>query len=107
MEDFPKELKRNRDIFRQREKELEISLDNLFDIAHADAFQLIKIEEDKSIFIETEIAGRSRLGGIDRKLSEKEEKVLEKKEIEEKRREKNNSLASTSSAVSYVSSSDE
>ncbi|GBM07146.1 hypothetical protein AVEN_15403-1 [Araneus ventricosus] len=40
-------------------------------------------------------------------LSEKEEKVLEKKEIEEKRREKKRYLASTSSAVSYVSSSDE
>ncbi|GBN63238.1 hypothetical protein AVEN_79665-1 [Araneus ventricosus] len=46
------------------------------------------------------------LGGIYKKLSEKEE-VLEKKEIEEKRREKNQFLASTSSAVSYVSSSDE
>ncbi|GBN26603.1 hypothetical protein AVEN_53920-1 [Araneus ventricosus] len=40
-------------------------------------------------------------------LSEKEEKVLEKKEIEEKRREKKRYLASTSSAVNYVSSSDE
>ncbi|GBO06558.1 hypothetical protein AVEN_173560-1 [Araneus ventricosus] len=46
------------------------------------------------------------LGGIYKKLSEKEE-VLEKREIEEKRREKNQFLASTSSAVSYVSSSDE
>ncbi|GBN76481.1 hypothetical protein AVEN_105056-1 [Araneus ventricosus] len=47
------------------------------------------------------------LGGIDKKLSEKEEKVLEKKEIEETRREKSTFLASTSSAVSYVSSSNE
>ncbi|GBN26602.1 hypothetical protein AVEN_53919-1 [Araneus ventricosus] len=43
----PKKSKKKRNIFRRREKEFEESLDYLFHIAHADAFQLIKIEEDK------------------------------------------------------------
>ncbi|GBM34003.1 hypothetical protein AVEN_166436-1 [Araneus ventricosus] len=93
---------------KRREKEFGESLDNLFDIAHADKFQSIKIEEDKVFLLRQRELGRvGYLGGIDKKLSEKEEKVLEKKEIEEKRREKKIFLASTSSAVSYVSSSEE
>ncbi|GBO22442.1 hypothetical protein AVEN_215840-1 [Araneus ventricosus] len=93
------------EIMRRREKEFGKSLDNLFDIAHADAFQSIKIK-DKVFLLRRRESGRVvYLGGIDKKLSEKEEKVLEKKEIE-KRREKKRFLASTSSAVSYVSSSD-
>ncbi|GBM30456.1 hypothetical protein AVEN_157186-1 [Araneus ventricosus] len=92
------------DIFRRLQNEFEESLDNLFDIAHADAFQLIKIEEDKIFLLRLRGIGReSYLGGIDKKLSEKYEKMLEKKKIEEKRREKNKFLASTFSAVSYVS----
>ncbi|GBN44592.1 hypothetical protein AVEN_137747-1 [Araneus ventricosus] len=102
-----KNSKKKRDIFRRREKNFEESLDNLFYIAHADSFQLIKIEEDKVFLLRHREPGRvGYLGGIDKKLSEKEEKLLEK-EIEGKRREKNKFLASSSSAVSYVSSSDE
>ncbi|GBM92099.1 hypothetical protein AVEN_96542-1 [Araneus ventricosus] len=84
------------------------NLKNLYDIAHADAFQLIKIEEDKVFLLRQREPGRvGFLGVIDKKLSEKQEKVLEKKEIKEKRREKNTFLAFTSSAASYVSSSNE
>lgn len=103
-----KNSKKQQDIFKRREKEFEDSLDNLFDIAHADAFQLIKIEEDKLFLLRQREPGRvGYLGGIDKKLSEKEEKVREKQEKEEKRREKDKISASTSSTVSYVSSSDE
>ncbi|GBL99491.1 hypothetical protein AVEN_68778-1 [Araneus ventricosus] len=95
-------------VFMKREKEFEEFLDNLLDIAHNDAFQFIKIEEDKVFLMRQREPGRvGYLGGTDKKLSGKEEKVLEKKEIEEKRREKNQFLASPSSAVSYVPSSDE
>ncbi|GBN37767.1 hypothetical protein AVEN_172641-1 [Araneus ventricosus] len=100
--------KKKRNTFRRREKEFGECLDNLFDIAHTNAFQSIKIKGGKVFLLRQREPGRvGYLGGIDKKLSEKEEKVLEKKEIEEKRQEKKIFLASTSSAVSYVSSSDE
>ncbi|GBN03851.1 hypothetical protein AVEN_72597-1 [Araneus ventricosus] len=95
-----KNSKKKRDIFRRREKEFEESLDNLFDIAQAEAFQLIKIE-DKVLLLRRREPGRvGYLGGIDKKLSKKEEN-----RGEETRKEL--FLASTSSAVSYVPSSDE
>ncbi|GBM71784.1 hypothetical protein AVEN_79437-1 [Araneus ventricosus] len=65
MEDSPKELKKKRDIFMRREKEFKESLDNIFDIAHAEAFQLIKIEEDKVFLLGQRELGRvGCLGGI-------------------------------------------
>jgi hypothetical protein len=50
-------------------------LDNLFDIAYADAFQLIKIEEDKIFLKHQREPGRvGYLGGVDKKLLDKEKK---------------------------------
>lgn len=61
-----KNSKKERNIFRSRENEFQYSLDNLFDIAHAKSFELIRIEEDKFFFIETERARTSWLSWRDR-----------------------------------------
>lgn len=64
-------------------------MDNLFDIAHADALQLIKIEEDK-IFLQhqREIDRVGYMGGVDKKLSDKEKRAQLRETEEENRRMK-------------------
>ena len=50
-------------------------LDDLFDIAHANALQLIKIEEDREFLIaQREKRRRGCLGSIDMKLTRQEKK---------------------------------
>lgn len=56
------------------------NLDNLFDIAHADALTQIKIEEDRKFLLNQRKPGREGcMFGIDRKLAEKEERVAIRK----------------------------
>ena len=56
------------------------SLDDLFDIAHRDALSLIKIEEDR-LFLnaQREKGRRGTMGGVDRSLTQKEERVMKRK----------------------------
>ncbi|XP_053977478.1 uncharacterized protein LOC128875689 [Hylaeus volcanicus] len=59
----------------QREQEFKDSLDDLFDIAHANALEMIKIEEDKLFLLKQREKGRVGLmGASDRALAEKEKR---------------------------------
>lgn len=49
--DLQKNAQKTQDVFKQRRQEFVNDLDNLFDIAHVDALQLIKINEDR-IFLQ-------------------------------------------------------
>ncbi|CAH1647379.1 unnamed protein product [Spodoptera littoralis] len=56
-------------------QEFVTDLDNLFDIAHADALKLIKIDEDRIFLQRQREPGRpGHLAGVDKKLADKEEK---------------------------------
>lgn len=87
--DLQKNRTRIKELFRQREKDFEDELENLFDIAHQNAFELIRIEEDK-IFLESQRKpGREGcMIGTDRKLKQIEERRQERKERAELHREK-------------------
>lgn len=75
MEGAAKNCKKTLLTFKNRETNFVKDLDNLFDIAHADAFDRMKIEEDKDFLRKQREPGRPGcLGGIDKKLAEKEER---------------------------------
>lgn len=98
MEDVAKKFKKIEDVYKQREEEFKSSLDNLFDIAHADALERIKIEEDKIFLQKQREPGRPGcLAGVDKKLTEKEERARQKKLKEEKKRHEQMCFESVSS----------
>lgn len=62
-----------------KEKQFQNSLNNLFDIAHEDAFNIIKIEEDKQFLILQRHEGRvGYMTGVDKKLCAVEERRSER-----------------------------
>lgn len=64
-----------------------LNLDNLFDIAHADALTMIRNEEDKEFLRKQRQKGRpGSMMGVDNKLTEKEERSRKRKEQEEARK---------------------
>src|SRR5215469_6415330 len=69
--DLQKNANKTQDVFEQRRQEFVTNLDKLLDIAHADALQLIKINEDK-IFLQRqrEPGSPGNLSGVDKKLTE-------------------------------------
>ncbi|GBN84778.1 hypothetical protein AVEN_26963-1 [Araneus ventricosus] len=70
--DLQKNAKKLQDVFKRRQQEFVSNLDNLFDIAHADALQLMKIEEDRMFLQRQREQGRpSHLGGVDKKRTDK------------------------------------
>ncbi|GBO29412.1 hypothetical protein AVEN_209062-1 [Araneus ventricosus] len=74
--DLQKNAKKLQDVFKRRQQEFESNLDNLFDIAHADARQLMKIEEVRMFLQRQREPGRpGHLGGVDKKLTDKEERA--------------------------------
>lgn len=94
-----KNANKTQNVFKQRQQAFTDNLDNLFDIAHADALQLIKIEGDKIFLKHQRESGRvGYLGGVDKKLSEKEKRAKLRATAEENRRMKylsdSNSLVS-------------
>jgi len=94
-----KNAKKTQDVFKQRQQAFTYKLYNLFDIAHADAFQLIKIEEDKIFLKHQREPGRvGYLGGVDKKLSDKEKRAQLRATEEENRRMKY--LSASTSLVS-------
>ena len=98
--DLQKIAKRSQAVYEGRRETFKNNLDNLFDIAHENALQLIKIEEDRAFSQrqrETERPGY--LAGVDKKLAEKEERLRQRVLKEEIRRIKCFSTASTSSAA--------
>lgn len=72
--ELQKNCKKTQVTFRSRENNFKIDLDNLFDIAHADALERMKIEEYKLFLMKQREPGRPGcLGGVDKKLAKKEE----------------------------------
>ncbi|GBN42059.1 hypothetical protein AVEN_218863-1 [Araneus ventricosus] len=71
-----KNAKKLQGVFKRRQQEFISNLDNLFDIAHADALQLMKIEEDRIFLQRKREPGRpGRLGGVDKKRTDKKERA--------------------------------
>ncbi|GBN77624.1 hypothetical protein AVEN_151302-1 [Araneus ventricosus] len=61
----------------ENERNFTSDINNLFDIAHANALEIIKIEEDRKFLLSQREPGRRGcLMGIDMKLAEREERVL-------------------------------
>ncbi|GBN91210.1 hypothetical protein AVEN_52975-1 [Araneus ventricosus] len=61
----------------ENERNFISDLNNLFDIAHANALEIIKIEEDRKFLLSQREPGRrGYLMGIDMKLAKREERVL-------------------------------
>ena len=91
----------------QKEKEFTEDLDNLFDIAHSNALNMIKSEEDKQFLINQRQRGRvGCFGSIDRKVIMKEKRSQERKDKEIKRKiqyEEQITLPSTSASISLAS----
>lgn len=108
--DLQKNCKKTPIIYRTREKDFEGQLDNLFDIAHANALENIKIDEDKTFLIRQREPGRPGcLAGVDKKLANKEERAMQRRLAEEERKLKQRSfeVASTSSLNWRFQDSDE
>lgn len=76
---------------RKNEQDFVDKLDDLFDIAHANAMDIIKIEEDKQFLINQRKKGRpgSMVGG-DQVLAKKENRKVRRQEIENRKFEKHN-----------------
>ena len=95
----------------RKENEFLIETDKLFDIAHADALSLIEIEEDKDFLMDQRGKRIGYIGSLDKKLAEKEGRVLKRKvsacKYEKKCKEKDNqsTQSSTSSNSDNVPSS--
>lgn len=87
--DLQKNAKKSQEVFEQRRREFLSELNNLFDIAHADALKLIKINEDRVFLQRQREPGRpGHLAGVDKKLTDREEKSRLRNIEEEKRRAK-------------------
>lgn len=70
-ESYKKNVKKIQVTFKNRENNFKIDLDNSFDIAHTDAFERMKIEEDKLFTIkQREPVHPECLSDIDKKLAE-------------------------------------
>lgn len=99
--ELQKNCKKTQLTFKNRENNFVEDLDNLFDIAHADAFDRMKIEEDKDFLRKQREPGRPGcLGGIDKKLAEKEERVRQRRLEEEERKVKQRELLAVASTSS-------
>lgn len=77
---------RKSDLCRKRERAFEDKLNNLFDIAHANAIDLMKIKEDKDFLQLQRKSGRPGcMMGVDMKLTGAEQKKLIKNEMKNKK----------------------
>lgn len=76
------------------------NLDNLFDIAHADAMIMIRKEEDKAFLEQQRQTGRpGSMLGVDQNLAEREERSrLRKEQAELRKKNHTQAQASTSAA---------
>ncbi|GBL78846.1 hypothetical protein AVEN_48839-1 [Araneus ventricosus] len=99
-ETYKKNAKKLQDVFKRRQQEFVSNLDNLFAIAHADALQLMKIEEGRIFLQRQREPGRpGHLGGVDKKLTDKEERARFRAVKEENRRIKY--VSASKSSASY------
>lgn len=81
--DLCKNKARESDIHKNRRETWQDGLNDLFDIAHGDAMELIGIEEDKHFLIKQRKKGREgSMLGVDINLKEKEERKIKRKNQE-------------------------
>lgn len=100
---------RNTETQRKNEADFINSLDDLFDIAHSDALQLIKIPEDVDFLLaQREKGRRGSMVGVDMKLRGLEMRRAKRKVEEEERhcRSKSESFACSSTAMASISGSE-
>lgn len=77
------------DAMRQKHDQFEKDLDNLFDISHANAMEMMRNEEDKEFLQKQRMDGRpGSMVGVDQRLASKEKRSQLRKEQEEKRKSK-------------------
>lgn len=82
---------RTSDLNKYRQKDFEESLNDLFDIAHADAIALIKIDEDRQFLIAQRKKGRQGcMLGVDKKQTKIEMKKMAREEKLKLLKEKQN-----------------
>lgn len=65
---------------KQKEEEWRMKLEDLFDIAHADALNMIRIQEDKQFLIAQREKGRRKMGGLDKTLAKREAETEKRKD---------------------------
>ena len=83
-----KTCKRRTPLQEKREHDFLKALDDLFDIAHAHALEMMSIAEDKAFLINQRKKGRTgSMVGSDRNLFEKESRKILREEKEKSRRE--------------------
>lgn len=88
--------------FKKKEEIFADSLNDLFDVAHQNALEMIRIEEDKKFLIKQREKGRpGSMLGIDRKLTGLEKRRSEREEKEYERREVQFQAPSTSAGKEY------
>lgn len=90
---------------KMKEKEIEFvnKLDDLFDISHADALQLITIEEDREFLKMQRKKGRpGYMAGVDMVLSAREQRSKERLEKEEVRKRKYEESTQQSSEFNII-----
>lgn len=81
-----KSKNRKSDLCRKRERDFEDKLNNLFDIAHANAMSLMKIQEDKDFLLLQRKSGRPGcMMGVDMKLAGVEQRKLIRNEVKNKK----------------------
>ena len=70
------------------EKDFKADLENLFDIAHANALQMIRIEEDREFLLaQREEGRRGYMAVIDKQFAAQEDRKKEKKSINDSEKE--------------------
>ncbi|GBP24927.1 hypothetical protein EVAR_12594_1 [Eumeta japonica] len=87
-------------VCKHRKEDFQNNLDNLFDIAHADALERMKIKNDQ-IFLQKqrEPEGPGSLAGVEKELIENEERIRQRKLKEEKERHEHMCYGSLSSSI--------
>lgn len=81
------------------------NLDDLFDVAHANALQMIRIQEDKDFLLAQREKGRpGKMGGVDKRLSKKEEMKERKKARMELFKAKESEFVSSITSISDTDS---
>lgn len=89
---------------RQREQLFTSNLDKLFDIAHAESDQLIKISADREFLIDQRGERKMIMTSVDIKLQKKQERVLQRKRRAEYLRQKTTECSETTAFASTSTS---
>lgn len=93
---------RNSQIYNKKREEWKEQLNDLFDIAHVNAMDIIKIEEDRQFLIKQRKKGREGIMvGVDLKLKQKEDR-RKNRERKGKAHKLYEELPSTSTGKIYI-----